>query len=234
MEHVLIVAETAPQLRIVVWLVFGERRTLRASFVAGTLGGPAFRVLAVPGGVLMTATTSSTALATIQPAFTDAERLALAGFLAGYRGLTREAYTLDLRQFTSWCRIRSLSLFAVRRADIETFARELEARGRARATVTRRLCTIAGFYKYAVEEELLEHSPAAHVRRPRLDYESHATARHGSAGSRPVAHQLADMCRGSVVGSHWPHPHWPHPHWPHPATFERTFDTFDTWTRRGD
>jgi integrase len=71
---------------------------------------------------------------------------------------------------------RSLPLFAVRRADIETFARELEARGRARATVTRRLCTIAGFYKYAVEEELLEHSPAAHVRRPRLDYESHATA----------------------------------------------------------
>jgi integrase/recombinase XerD len=49
-------------------------------------------------------------------------------------------------------------------------------RGRARATVTRRLCTIAGFYKYAVEEELLEHSPAAHARRPRLDYESHATA----------------------------------------------------------
>jgi site-specific recombinase XerD len=39
-----------------------------------------------------------------------------------------------------------------------------------------RLCTIAGFYKYAVEEELLDHSPAAHVRRPRLDYESHATA----------------------------------------------------------
>ncbi len=33
----------------------------------------------------------STALATIQPAFTDAERLALAGFLAGYRSLTREA-----------------------------------------------------------------------------------------------------------------------------------------------
>ncbi len=42
----------------------------------------------------------STALATIQPAFTDAERLALAGYLAGYRGLTREAYALDLRQFT--------------------------------------------------------------------------------------------------------------------------------------
>jgi integrase/recombinase XerD len=67
-----------------------------------------------------------------------------------------------------------LNLFAARRADIESFARDLEARGRARATVTRRLCTIAGFYKYSVEEELLEHSPAAHVRRPRVDYESHA------------------------------------------------------------
>jgi site-specific recombinase XerC len=44
------------------------------------------------------------------------------------------------------------------------------------ATVTRRLSTSAGFCKYAVEEELLDHSPAAHVRRPRLDYESHATA----------------------------------------------------------
>ena len=155
---------------------FGRRRTLRASFIAGTCGGPASRVPAVPGGAPMAATSQSSSLVPVQPMFTDAERLALAGFLAGYRGLTREAYTLDLRQFTGWCRVRSVPLFSARRADIETFARELEAQGRARATVTRRLCTIAGFYKYAVEEEVLEHSPAAHVRRPRLDYESHATA----------------------------------------------------------
>ena len=45
----------------------------------------------------MTAMTSSTALVTIQPAFTNPERLALTGYLAGYRGLTREAYALDLR-----------------------------------------------------------------------------------------------------------------------------------------
>lgn len=57
-------------------------------------------------------------------------------------------------------------MFDARRADIERFARELEGNGRTRATVTRRLCTIAGFYHYAVEEELLDRSPAAHVRRP--------------------------------------------------------------------
>ena len=76
----------------------------------------------------MTAATT-TALVPIQLAFSDAERLALAGFLAGYRGLTREAYTLGLRLFATWCRARSLPLFTVRRADIESFARELEARG---------------------------------------------------------------------------------------------------------
>ena len=93
-------------------------------------------------------------------------------------------HQLDLRQFTAWCRNQSLPLFAVRRADIEGFARDLEATGRARATVTRRLCTIAGFYKYAVEEELLEHSPAAHVRRPRVDYESHAVALDATSSAR--------------------------------------------------
>ena len=45
---------------------------------------------------------------------------------------------------------------------------------RARATVTHRLRTIAGCYKYTAEKELLEHSPAAHVRRPRAGCESHA------------------------------------------------------------
>ena len=44
----------------------------------------------------MTATTLSAALIPIVPVFTNTERLALAGFLAGYSGLTREAYELDL------------------------------------------------------------------------------------------------------------------------------------------
>jgi integrase/recombinase XerD len=33
---------------------------------------------------------------------------------------------------------------------------------------------VAGFYRYAEEEGLVAISPAVHVRRPRLDYESHA------------------------------------------------------------
>jgi len=106
-----------------------------------------------------------------QELFTAPEEVALAGFLAGYSGLTLDAYRLDLRQFVAW----HLTLFGARRADIERFGRHLEALGRARATVARRLCTIACFYRYAEQEGLIERSPAVHVRRPRLDYESHAT-----------------------------------------------------------
>src|SRR6266567_4156762 len=80
---------------------------------------------------MSTTTPSPAALAVIEPALSEAEKLASAGFLAGYSGLTREAYTLDLRQFTAWCH-RRVALFAVRRADIELFARGLEAAGIAR------------------------------------------------------------------------------------------------------
>ena len=66
--------------------------------------------------------------------------------------------------------------------------------------MTRRLCTIAGFCKYAVEEELLEHSPAAHVRRPRVDYESHAVALdRNELGALLVAAGLGPPCEHALI-----------------------------------
>jgi hypothetical protein len=79
----------------------------------------------------------SAALIPVAPVFTSTERLALAGFLAGYGGLTRQAYELHLRQYASWCHQHHLRLFQARRADIECFARDLETRGRARAAMSR-------------------------------------------------------------------------------------------------
>jgi site-specific recombinase XerD len=72
------------------------------------------------------------------------------------------------------CERHHLSLLEVGRTHIELYARELEDLGRAPATIGRRLSALAGFYRYAAEEGIIEHSPAANVRRPRLDYESHA------------------------------------------------------------
>ena len=71
----------------------------------------------------MATSSTSTAVASVGPVFTEPERLALAGFLAGYTGLTREAYALDLRQYASWCQQNHLRLFGARRADIECFAK---------------------------------------------------------------------------------------------------------------
>ena len=79
----------------------------------------------------MTTTIPSSAMIPAEPVFSGPEQLALAGFLASYSGLTREAYMLDLRQFTTWCHQHGLHLFAVRRAGIECYARDMEAKGRA-------------------------------------------------------------------------------------------------------
>ena len=126
---------------------------------------------------MSTTISSSGDLAVIEPRFSEAEKLALAGFLAGYSGLTREAYALDLRQFTAWCRQRQLRLLAVRRADIELFARDLEAAGRARSTVTRRLSTIARRAAGPARSRS-DHPPGRPPRRPgQEDRASHAAPR---------------------------------------------------------
>jgi hypothetical protein len=59
--------------------------------IAVTRRWPSLAGLSPAGRCPLTAAVPPTALVTIQPAFTDPERLALAGFLAGDRGLTREA-----------------------------------------------------------------------------------------------------------------------------------------------
>jgi integrase/recombinase XerD len=66
-----------------------------------------------------------------------------------------------------------IGLLAAQRRHIEAYIRALEQAGRSRATVARRLATLAGFYRYAVQEGALPHSPAAHIRRPSVARDSH-------------------------------------------------------------
>ena len=147
-------------------------------------------------------TTSFLPAAPSAPSFNEAELFALAGFLAGYSGRTYEAYALDLRQYASYCLPLGLRLFEVRRAHIEAWGRQLEAAGRSRATISRRLCTVVCFYRYAEQEGLIDHSPALHVRRPRLDYESHATGLdRNELGGLLVAAGLAGPIEHPPTGS---------------------------------
>jgi hypothetical protein len=55
-------------------------------------------------------TTTTTAVVVYGPQLADPEHIALAGFLGGYGGLTRDACALDLRQFLAFCDERHLGL----------------------------------------------------------------------------------------------------------------------------
>jgi len=135
------------------------------------------------------------------PPLFDQARLAVAGFLARYSEPTRRSYTSDLRQFFAWCDSVGLAIFEAKRPHLELWARSMEERGLARATIGRRLSTVAGFYRIATLDGLIEHSPAEYVRRPKIDTESatlgldrmelSAFIAQAAAAAGPVDHALA-------------------------------------------
>lgn len=100
------------------------------------------------------------------------ELLVMVGFLAGYSTATRNSYATDLRIYAHWCAEFGLRLFEVQRSHLELFGRSMEARGLMASTVARRLSTLASFYRYCEQEGHVERSPAAHLRRPKVDGES--------------------------------------------------------------
>jgi site-specific recombinase XerD len=100
-------------------------------------------------------------------------RLAVAAYLARYRGLSRQHSECDLRAFLDRSLEHGLDPFEVRRPHIELYLPWMQEIRRYRpATVSRRLSILSGFYRTCVIDGLLEHSPAEHVRRPQVPPES--------------------------------------------------------------
>lgn len=83
-----------------------------------------------------------------------------------------EAPHTPLRHYWTWCEQHRLHVFEVRRPHIELYVRSLEEHGYARTTIGRRLSTVATFYKWCLDEELLGRNPAANVRRPKISQDS--------------------------------------------------------------
>jgi hypothetical protein len=75
----------------------------------------------------MTNAAPSTEVVLAEPAANERERLALAGFLAGYVGLTRDSYALDLRQFVRWSQLSRHAPVRGARGRHRVLRRELEA-----------------------------------------------------------------------------------------------------------
>jgi len=105
--------------------------------------------------------------------FTDRLRLAVAAYLARFKGSSREHTESDLRCYLAWRAERGLDPLAAQRPHLELYIRWMQEIRRFRpSTVSRRFSVTAGFYQTCVLDGVLPHSPAEHVRRPSVPAES--------------------------------------------------------------
>jgi integrase len=104
---------------------------------------------------------------------TDQLRLAVAAYLARFKGASRYHTESDLRCYLTWCAEHGLDPPTARRPHPELYIRWMQEIRRFKpSTVSRRFSVTAGFYRTCVIDGLLEHSPAEHVRRPSVPPES--------------------------------------------------------------
>jgi hypothetical protein len=68
---------------------------------------------------------------------------------AGYSGLTRQAYELDLRQYASWCSQHQLCLFAARRRTSSASPATWRPAADPGLLLPAGCARVAGFYRYA-------------------------------------------------------------------------------------
>lgn len=139
----------------------------------------------------MTAVDATSALVAHPDSSTIRLATAVRGFLVGFKPLTRKSYGDSLNQWLRWCRNVGLDPLEVDRAHIELFGRHLEEERRLLpATVSHRLVTLRSFYRYCEDERIIERSPAARVRLPRVSSES---STHGMTRAEAVQFLVASQ-----------------------------------------
>ncbi len=91
---------------------------------------------------------------------TDQLRLAVAAYLARFKGSSREHTDSDLCCFLAWCAERGLDSLAARRPHLELYIRWMQEIRRFKpSTVSRRFSVAAGFYRTCVIDGLLVRQP---------------------------------------------------------------------------
>ena len=104
---------------------------------------------------------------------TDQLRLAVAAYLARFKGTSRQHTESDLRCFLTWCTGHGLDPLAARRPHLELYIRWMQEIRRFKpSTVSRRVSVVAGFYRTCVIDGILQNSPTEHIRRPTVPPES--------------------------------------------------------------
>jgi len=106
------------------------------------------------------------------------ERLAMA-FLVGYTASSARAYLADLKAWGAACVQLGTHPFDARRHHVDAWVRMLSAELLARtnkpmapASIARRLSAVSAFYDYGISVNVLDFSPVANVRRPKVSEDS--------------------------------------------------------------
>src|SRR5664280_3365995 len=106
------------------------------------------------------------------------ERLAMA-FLVGYTASSARAYLADLKAWAAACAQMGTHPFDARRHHVDAWVRVLSAdpiprtnKPMAPASIARRLSAVSAFYDYGISVDLLDFSPVANVRRPKVSEDS--------------------------------------------------------------
>ncbi|MDQ3880476.1 MAG: tyrosine-type recombinase/integrase [Chloroflexota bacterium] len=101
-------------------------------------------------------------------------------FLVAYPPHSSRAYFSDLNAWYAWCGHMGVHPLAARRHHVDVWVRHLSETPQPRtgrpaspASIARRLSCLSKFYDYGIKDaELLEHSPVANVRRPKVSDDS--------------------------------------------------------------
>jgi len=121
-------------------------------------------------------------------------------FLLGYAGHTRAAYARDLADWGRFCEQVGVDPLQATRAHVDAYARSLaELEHRSPATVARRLSALAGFYRYALSEDLIVRNPVAPIRRPKGGSDTVSTGLDRDELSALVAAAKADSPRSHAL-----------------------------------
>jgi site-specific recombinase XerD len=100
-----------------------------------------------------------------------------AAFLLSYSAKhTRRAYASDLEDWFAFCDAVGVEPLSASRVYVDTWARTLaEIEGKTPATVARKLSAVSGFFRYALNEDVIARNPVAAVRRPKVGTDTQST-----------------------------------------------------------
>jgi integrase/recombinase XerD len=126
-----------------------------------------------------------------------------AAWLTRHSEGTRAAYMADLRDFSEFC--SSVDVADPLEADpahLDAYQADMRERQLSAATIARRLSALSGLYEYAASEAVIDESPVAGVKRPKLrkkpatlglDRDQLAAFLEAAAAAGPRDHALASI-----------------------------------------